>query len=146
MGAQTMKYRKIIHIFFISLIISVINSKDLIFKNKKDATESFFRTKRANGLDEFRGHQIERECNEELCSKREFLDIQEKMGRNLKQRLASTDDDKRNRFNSYFEVYYTECHDRVIAAGLDDRNGLDFRKHCIDSFLEPRLEELSLFF
>merc|ERR1711997_328174 len=128
MGCTNMQHTKIY--IFIS-IISVISSKG-VFESKKEATESFFfRIKRENGLDEFRGHQIERECNEELCSKREFLEIQDKIGRNLKQRLASTDEDKRKRFNSYFEIYYTECHDRVIAAGLDDRNGIDFRKHCV---------------
>ena len=89
---------------------------------------------------------MERECNEELCSKNEFLSIKEKQGHDLRNRLASTDDDKKKLFDSYFETYYTECHDRVIKAGLDDRNGLDFRNYCIDSFLEPRLKEMSLFF
>ena len=139
-----MEYKKIVHIF--TILVSVISSKSLIIENKKEAVGTFFRIKRANGHDEYRGHQIERECNEELCNKSEFLDIQEKLGRNLKQRLSATDEDKRARFDNYFEIYYTECHDRVISAGLDDRNGIDFRKHCIHSFLEPKLEELSLYF
>ena len=127
---------------------TIKSSQDRLIYQEKQVAESFLdnpRLKRAVGVDEYRSHHIERECNEELCSKNEYLKIKDHEGKNLRRRLENADENMKKKFDRGFETYYTECHDKVIKAGLDDRNGLDFRGYCVTSFLEPMLEEMELF-
>merc|ERR1712226_1231724 len=125
------------------LFIPFVTSVTLHEREAKSALSSS-RSKRANGaLEESRrSSHLERECVEETCSWEEYLEIAENTVSRVRESMRRAELAHSNPTLEVFDKYYTNCHQKVIAAGLDDKSNIDFRPHCMKTFFLPKLEEV----